>query len=110
MTPIQQKETAERLGELLAQSMLDEEVKELILDGVDDLPESLVMNLLSALEEENDQVEKASSDIQKFLSGQETRWEEVEDEQKNLADDFIEQTSQTLDDEVQIQELKESIT
>ena len=109
MTSEKQKEIAERLGELLAQSNLEESVKELILDSLDEIPESMAIKLLSALEEENDQIEGAVNAIEKYVTDQESRWSNVEEDQKSTAEKFLEDAAQTLDDQARIQELKETI-
>ena len=109
MTSEKQKEIAERLGELLAQSNLEESVKELILDSLDEIPESMTVKLISALEEENDQIESAVTAIEKFITNQESHWSDVEEDQRSMAEKFLEDAAQTLDDQARIQELKETI-
>lgn len=103
-----QKEIGERLAELLAQSVLDDKIKQVILDGLDKLPEYMVFKLLDALELENDQVEQIAADIEAYLLDQEAGWQEVEEDQQKFADKYIEDMAQKLDEEARILELKES--
>ena len=105
----EQKEIAERVAELLAQSTIDADLKEMIVEKFDRLPEYLVLELLDALETENDQLDLVVSKIDEFIDGQEAGWQDVENEQKNFAEKFLEDASQTLDDQARIKELKEAI-
>ena len=105
----EQKEIAERVAELLAQSTIDADLKEMIVEKFDRLPEYLVLELLDALETENDQLDLVVSKIDEFIDGQEAGWQDVEDEQKNFAEKFLEEATQTLDDQARIKELKEAI-
>lgn len=109
LTP-EQKEMAERLAELLSQSLvLDDAQKENILDNLDKLPEEDIVKLMSALEDENDQIQKIASDIEVYIAEQETGWQNVEKEQKNFANEFVEKMAQALDDRAKLDELKESL-
>lgn len=108
LTP-EQKEIAERLAELLSQSTLDDSIKENIIDHLDQLPEEYVVKLVETLETENDQLEKVASDIDAYLTEQSAGWAEVENQQKNFVDDFVDKMSQALEDQAQVQELKESL-
>src|SRR3989344_2677615 len=101
----EQKEIAERVAELLAQSTIDADLKEMIVEKFDRLPEYLVLELLDALETENDQLDLVVSKIDEFIDGQEAGWQDVENEQKNFAEKFLEDDSQTLDDQARIKEL-----
>ena len=105
----EQKEIAERVAELLAQSTIDADLKEMIVEKFDRLPEYLVLELLDALETENDQLDLVVSKIDEFIDGQEAGWQDVENEQKNFAEKFLEEATQTLDDQARIKELKEAI-
>ena len=104
-----QKEIAERIAELLAQSFLDDHLKELIVDKIDLLPEGMIGDLLVALETENDQLDMMASKIEEYITEQESGWTDVQEKQKNYAEKFLEDAAQNLDDQARIQELKESI-
>lgn len=104
-----QEEVAERIAELLVQSSLDESLKELIIEKIDMLPESMVADLLSALETENNQLQIIATEIEKYVNNQEKGWEDVEVEQKSFAEKFLEDAAQHLDDQARIHELKESL-
>src|SRR3989344_1278748 len=104
-----QQEMAERLGELLTLSSLDDEMKDNIIENLDKLPEEDVVKLIAALEAENDQVEKLVADIEVYLKEQEAGWKEVEQEQEGFVNKFVEKMAQALDDQAQIEELKGSL-
>lgn len=104
-----QKETAERLAELLVTAPVEEGLKELIVNNVDKLPESMVLDLLDALETGNDQLEALTAKVEAYIDAQDIGWQEVEKEQGSYAEKFLEGMAQTLDDEARIQELKDSL-
>ena len=104
-----QEETAQYLSELLVQSSLDENLKELIMEKIDQLPEGMIMNLLEALESEGDQLKTVSAKVEEFIENQAAGWDEIEKEQQDFADKFIGDATQHLDDQTRIQELKDSI-
>lgn len=104
-----QEEIAGKIAELLVQSSLDDDLKELLIDKVDLLPEAMVTDLLEALETENSQLQMVASKIQEHITSQENGWEDVEVEQKSFAEKFLEDAAQHLDDQASIYELKESL-
>ncbi|GEM_PF-6272021 len=105
----EQKIMAERLAELLGQSTLDDSTKENIIENLDKLPEEDIAKLIRALEAENDQIDKIAADMEAYIAAEETGWEQVEKEQKNFVDQFTEKMAQALDNQAQIEELKESL-
>ena len=108
MTKIQ-KETAERLAELLVQSSLSDSLKELLIDKVSMLPENLVFELIDAFQAESDQLEIVAAKVTDFINAREEGWYDVENDQRSFAQKFLESAAQGLDDQARIQELKESI-
>lgn len=84
---LQQK--GERLAELLAQSTLDDAVKELILDNLEKLPEDRITGLISVLEGEQHKTQEIVSSIQAFLKDQDQRWSDTEAKQEAHAQKFI---------------------
>ncbi len=105
----EQKIMAERLAELLGQSTLDDSTKENIIENLDKLPEEDIAKLIRALEAENDQIDKIAADMEAYLAAEETGGEQIEKEQKNFVDQFTEKMAQALDNQAQIEELKESL-
>ena len=81
-----QQQVADRIGELLAESPLDEEIKQVLLDGVDQLPAYLLFKLLDVLENEREQLETVAFEIELFLKEQNKNWEQTEKEQQKAAD------------------------
>lgn len=104
-----QTEITERIVELLVQSPLDENLKEFIIEKIDMLSESMITDLLEALETENNQLQIIAAKIEEYINNQENGWEDVEVEQKSFAEKFLEDAAQHLDDQAMIQELKDSI-
>jgi len=109
MSPTNQKEIAERLAELLVKSTLDEDLKEHIIEKIDQVPEEMVSRLLEVLEEENDQLEAMAAKIDKYLTDQEAGWTDIEEEQRKLAEKLTDDMAGSLEDSAKLQELKESI-
>jgi len=81
-----QQQVADRVGKLLAESPLDEEIKQVLLDDVDQLPAHLLFKLLDVLENEREQLETVAFEIELFLKEQNKNWEQTEKEQQKAAD------------------------
>jgi division protein CdvB (Snf7/Vps24/ESCRT-III family) len=80
-----QQKLADSIGELLAESPLDSDVKNLLLDRIEEIPESLLFRLKDALETEKEELESVAFDISIFLKDQDKNWQAVVQEQKNVA-------------------------
>jgi len=91
----------EQIKELLERSTLDDRVKGIILDNLGQLSPDDLLNLEKVLKVENNRLEKATEDIETFLSVQESGWAKVEEEQKNLAKNFTEETAVKMDKEAE---------
>ena len=85
LTKIKQQ-LAERLGELLAKSVFDDETKNIILENADKLPEYALLKLLNILENEQGELDLASFDLDLFLKNQDINWAETNEEQKKAAE------------------------
>ena len=81
-----QEQIADRVGELLAESPLDEEVKDVLLEGIDKLPKELLFKLLDVLENERESLEKVAFEIKLFLKEQDANWEQTAEDQQKAAD------------------------
>lgn len=84
-----QQQLADRIGELLAESPLDEEIKSLFLEKLENIPESLLFKLKDALEMEQEGLENIAFEIELFLKEQDERWEGVAEEQKKAAETIV---------------------
>lgn len=84
-----QQQVADRVGELLAESPLDEEIKAVLIDGIDRLPKDLLFKLLDVLENEREQLEAVAFDVKLFLKEQDNNWEQTEKDQQKAADDVV---------------------
>lgn len=104
-----QKRIADRIAHLLAESPLDDEMKKVILDGLDKLPEHLVFRLLDSLEREREELKRVTLDIELFLQQQEKTWEKLEENQKALADKFVNKTIRKIEDELKLEETRKSL-
>lgn len=104
-----QKEIQERLGQLLAQSPLAEEIKKAILDGLDQLPPYLIFDLLDALEKEKIELERIALDVKAYLEQQDGDWLKLEEKQQEVADSIIDQEVQKIEDEVTLEQTRESL-
>lgn len=81
-----QQQLADRIGELLADSLMDNELKNLLLDNMEKIPEHLLFKLKDALEMDNEELENIVFETQLFLKDQDARWDKVKEEQKKAAD------------------------
>ena len=84
-----QKEIAEKLGRLLAESPLDEEIKTAVIANLDKMPEGMVFRLIDALEMESEELDRIVFEMNLFLKEQVGRWEKVEKEQQDMADAIV---------------------
>lgn len=81
-----QQQLADRIGELLAQSPLDDEIKKRLLDKMEDIPEGLLFKLKDALEMEKEELENIAFEIELFFNEQDAHWMNVVGKQKEAAD------------------------
>ena len=109
MTPETQKEIQQRLGQLLAESSLAEELKEAILDGMDKLPTYLIFDLLDALEKEKIELERIALDIKLYLDQQDKDWLKLEEKQQETAEDIVDQELRKMEDDIKLEQTRESI-
>lgn len=82
-----QQKLADSIGELLAQSPLDDEIKNRLLEKMEDIPESLLFKLRDALEREKEELETVAFDIDMFLKDQDKDWQGVVQDQRKVAGD-----------------------
>lgn len=81
-----QEQIAEKVGKLLAESPLDEDVKKVLLEGIDRLPKELLFKLWDSLENEKEGLEKLAFEVRLFLKEQDANWDQTASEQKKTAD------------------------
>ena len=104
-----QKEIQERLGRLLAESPLAEEIKKAILNGIDKLPDYLVFGLLDALEKEKIELERIALDVKAYLEQQDSDWLKLEEKQEEVTDNLIDKELQKVEDEISLEQARESL-
>ena len=80
-----QQKLADSIGELLAQSLLDDEIKNRLLEKMEDIPEHLLFRLKDSLEKEREELETVAFDIDIFLKDQDKDWQKVVEDQKKVA-------------------------
>jgi hypothetical protein len=93
------EQLAAELGELLANSPMDEKLKKTILENIDTMPESLVFRLKDALENEKTEIDSVLYDIELFMKEQDERWEELEAKQRQAATEISDQLFEGLKDQ-----------
>lgn len=81
-----QQNLADRMGELLAESLMDEELKNLLLENMEKIPEQLLFKLKDALEMDQQEAENTAFEIELFLKEQDDSWKKVAEDQKKMAD------------------------
>ena len=91
-----QTQLAEKIGQLLAQSPLDDKIKSALLEKMDKIPEPLLFKLLDALEMENDDLERTAFEIDLYLREQDEAWKKVTEEQKKIASEAVQKIADTL--------------
>lgn len=91
-----QQQIAGRVGELLAESPLDEEIKKVLLEGIDQLPEDLLFRLLDVLENEKEQLETVAFEVKLFLKEQDNNWKQTVKDQQKAADTVVDVWAEKL--------------
>lgn len=91
-----QQQLAGRIGELLAESPIDEELKNLLLDSMEKIPERLLFKLKDALEMEQEELENIIFDIQIFLKDQNAGWDKLAQEQNKAVDTLVDVWAEKL--------------
>ena len=91
-----QIQLAEKIGQLLAQSPLDEKIKSALLEKMGEIPEHLLFKLLDALEMENEDLERTAFEIDLFLKEQDEKWKKVAEEQKKVAEEAVDKVVKAL--------------
>ena len=81
-----QQNLADRIGELLSESPMDDELKNLLMEKMEVIPEHLLFRLKDALEMEQEALEETAFEIKMFLKEQEGKWQKLAEEQKKAAD------------------------
>jgi|SRR3989338_3339562 len=84
-----QQQVADRVGELLAESPLDNEIKQVLVEGVGQLPKDLLFKLLDVLENEREELEKVAFEVKLFLKEQNNNWEQTAKNQQKAADTIV---------------------
>jgi len=91
-----QQQLADRMGELLAESPMDEEIKTLLSDNMEKIPENLLFKLKDALEMEQEALEETAFEIQIFLKEQDANWGKLAEEQKKVATTLVDAWAEKL--------------
>ncbi len=91
-----QQQLADRIGELLAESALDDELKNLFLEKMEQIPERLLFRLKDALEMEQSEVENIAFEIEIFLKEQDANWKNIVEEQKKTANTIADAWAEKL--------------
>ena len=87
---------ADRMGELLAESPMDEELKQLLLSNMEKIPEHLLFKLKDALEMEQEELENVAFEIKVFLKDKNAGWDKLAEEQKKAADTLVDVWAEKL--------------
>ncbi len=92
------EQLAERIGQLLAESSLEQKIKDEILDHLDTMPEDMVFKLKDALEMEKEDLNNVIFDIELFMREQDERWAKLEAEQQSAATKMTDELFEKLKD------------
>lgn len=103
------KEVQERLGQLLAESPLAGDLKQLLLGSLDKIPDFYVFDLIDALEKEDVELERIAQDVRLFLQKQGDEWQEVAAKQQETADKIVEEEIRKLEDEAKLEQARQKL-
>jgi len=91
-----QQQLADRIGELLADSPMDDELKQLLLNNMEKIPENLLFQLKDALEMEQEELENVAFEIKVFLKDKNAGWDKLAEEQKKAANTLVDVWAEKL--------------
>jgi|SRR3990167_3187498 len=93
MTP-ELKYKVRRCGELLAQSPLDDEIKNTVIENIGKMTENQLDQIIHSLERETIELTALAKLLKNFDKKQDESWKSLEEKQKELAGRVIEETLQ----------------
>lgn len=96
-----QNNMAEKLAHLLAESPLDEEIKEAILEKLDVLPEAVIIRLIDSLEKEREELKRIEFEDELFKQIREENWQDLEEKQRAFTDDFTNKVAEKIEAELE---------
>lgn len=91
-----QQQIAEKVGRLLAESALKDEIKDGLLQNIENMPDYLLIKLMNALEAESDEMDKAIAEVELAIRERNGAWKKTEDDQKAAADTIADTWIQKL--------------
>jgi len=90
------KEKQNRIKELIGNSLIPKEVKQIVLKNLTKYDEKILDGMLESLARESVAMNKLASDLMRFDVESQKRWDDLEIEQLKVADDFVEQAFKDL--------------
>lgn len=106
MTNLDTIAKAKKLGGLLANSLLDSSVKEMIIDNVAQMSEETMDRIIEALEAETEFLDHLQAELKRYTLWQEDEWEKLSILQKRIAEDFAEDEVDELRRRQKVDDLK----
>ena len=106
MTNLDTITKAKKLGGLLANSLLDISVKEMIIDNVAQMSEETMDHIIEALETETEFLDHLQAELKRYALWQEDEWEKLSILQKRIAEDFADDEIDELRRRQKVDELK----
>jgi hypothetical protein len=77
---------AEKIGVMLAESSLSDDIKEHIATNLDKLSGEMLVTLFEGLKADDEEMKRVAFDTELYLKVQEDAWKKVEADQKSAAD------------------------
>ena len=90
------KEKQNRIKELIGNSLIPKEVKQIVLKNLVKYDEKILDGMLESLARESVAMNKLASDLMRVDVESQKRWDDLEIEQLKVADDFVEQAFKDL--------------
>ena len=90
---------AQKLGKLLAESPLEDEIKQAIIDNIDKMPMDLVDKLIYSLENEQEVVDKIAKEVKDFIAKRDKAWADLGKKQQAAVDEIIDKEEKEIEKE-----------
>jgi|SRR3989344_4606149 len=100
----------DRLGHLLAESPLDEKIKQAILDNLDKIPGHMMVGLLDALNAEREQLKNLEFDLKSFEEEQDNKGGELEAKKKAVVESMAQKWAQKIVEQYKLEVIKLDIS
>jgi len=105
----EEQKLADELGQLLAESVLNPEIKDALADNVERMPKDMIFRLLNALRSEKKSLERLETQLELFDEEQDEKWKKLADDQQKFANDLVTKVFNQLTNDSDMEDARKAI-